>query len=144
MNEPEFIPSTLRGSCLCGAVAYEVKQPASKFVHCHCERCRKATGAAHASNLYLEPNQLRWLRGEGEIVRFDLPTAQSFARWFCGHCGSPVPRVSRSGRTLVVPAGSLDDQPKQIPQARIFCDSEASWVCRCDDLPRYDAYPPWW
>jgi hypothetical protein len=36
------------GSCLCGAVTFEVNPPTSKFVYCHCSRCRKATGDAHA------------------------------------------------------------------------------------------------
>jgi hypothetical protein len=134
----------LRGSCLCGAVTYEVRPPFSKFAHCHCGRCRKATGAAHASNLYLAPEQLSWLDGQDAIRRFDLPSATSFARWFCGHCGGPVPRLSRSGRTVVVPAGTLDDHPRDKPRARIFCGSEAPWACNRDGLPRNSEYPPWW
>ncbi|MGH8237450.1 MAG: GFA family protein [Steroidobacteraceae bacterium] len=136
--------SALRGSCLCGKVTYEVRPPFSKFVHCHCARCRKATGAAHATNIYLAPGQLTWLCG-GEIIgRFDLPSALSFARWFCPNCGGPVPRLSRSGRTVVVPAGSLDDNPMENPKARIFCNSEAPWACRAEDLPCHAEYPEWW
>ena len=134
----------LRGSCLCGVVTYEIDPPFSKFAHCHCQRCRKATGAAHASNIYLAPEQLRWLTGQNDVAHFDLPAARSFARWFCRHCGSSVPRVSRSGRTVVVPAGSLDDVPKDIPTARIFCGSEVPWACGEDGLPRFDEYPEWW
>ncbi len=134
----------LRGSCLCGRVTYEVRPPFSKFAHCHCQRCRKATGAAHASNLYLSPGQLTWRTGEGAIRRFDLPSAASFARWFCSECGGPVPRLSRSGKTVVVPAGSLDDHPAEMPKARIFCDSEAPWACGADDLPRHSEYPQGW
>jgi hypothetical protein len=136
--------SALRGSCLCGKVMYEVRPPFSKFVHCHCARCRKATGAAHATNIYLVAGQLTWLSGEETIGRFDLPSALSFARWFCLHCGGPVPRLSRSGRTVVVPAGSLNDNPKEKPTARIFCNSEAPWACRGDDLPCHAEYPEWW
>src|SRR5689334_17837921 len=116
---------SLRGSCLCGEVRYELSPPFSKFAHCHCMRCRKATGAAHASNVYLAPGQLTWLRGQDVIGHFDLPAAASFARWFCRQCGAAVPRLSRSGRTVVVPAGSLDDDPADMPKARIFCSSEA-------------------
>jgi hypothetical protein len=134
----------LRGGCLCGKVTYEVRPPFSKFAHCHCRRCRKATGAAHASNIYLAPWQLTWLGGEDAIRRFNLPSAASFARWFCSQCGSPVPRLSRSGSTVVVPAGTLDDHPQEQPRARIFCDSEAPWACAADDLPRHSEYPSWW
>jgi hypothetical protein len=34
----------IRGRCLCGAVAYEVRLPIAKFVNCYCSRCRKASG----------------------------------------------------------------------------------------------------
>jgi hypothetical protein len=146
-NNMELMTETnglLRGSCLCGSVTYAIRGPFSKFAHCHCTRCRKATGAAHASNIYLNPEQLTWISGEDVVARFDLPSAASFARWFCRNCGGPVPRVSRSGRTVVVPAGTLDDHPNKKPKARIFCGSEAAWACGADDTPRYAEYPEWW
>jgi len=134
----------LRGSCLCREVKYEITGSFAKFAHCHCARCRKSTGAAHASNIYLEPAQLAWVAGENEVARFDLTSAKSFAKWFCRRCGSPVPRLSRSGRTVVVPAGSLEDEPVELPKARIFFGSTAAWACTGDDLPRHDRYPDWW
>jgi hypothetical protein len=132
------------GSCLCGAVTFEVKPPTSKFVHCHCARCRKATGASYATNIYVEPHQLTWLSGRDSVERFDLATAQSFAKWFCRTCGCPLPRLSRSGKTVVIPAGSLDKAPVDHPKAHIFWGSRASWVCVQDDLPRHAQYPEWW
>jgi hypothetical protein len=41
----------LRGSCLCGGVAFVVEAAPSGARYCHCERCRKARSAAHAANL---------------------------------------------------------------------------------------------
>lgn len=40
--------AAFRGSCLCGEVAFEVEGPFDRFLNCHCSRCRKATGTAHA------------------------------------------------------------------------------------------------
>src|ERR1700761_5808144 len=37
---------TLRGSCLCGLVAYEVSDSFEYALYCHCSNCRRATGAA--------------------------------------------------------------------------------------------------
>jgi len=136
---------TIAGSCLCGAVTFEVKPPTSKFVHCHCSRCRKATGTGYATNIYVEPSQIIWLSGQNVVERFDLRTARSFSRWFCRTCGGPMPRLSRSGKTVVVPAGTLDQSPSDYPKAHIFWESRASWVRLVeDDLPRYAEYPEWW
>jgi hypothetical protein len=55
-----------------------------------------------------------------------------------------VPHHTRSGREVVVPAGSLDKAPDLEPQARIFWDSRVSWSCPGDDVPRYAALPDWW
>jgi hypothetical protein len=132
----------LRGSCLCGTVGYQVSAPFLRFAHCHCSRCRKATGSAHVTNLYVAPDRFRWTTGEAEVVRYDLPTAASFATTFCRRCGSPLPHHTRSGREVVVPAGSLDDEPSIRPTSHIFTDAVPAWSCLDGDLPRHAAYSP--
>ena len=135
---------TLRGSCLCGAVTYTAKAPFLRFAHCYCSRCRKATGSSHASNLYVSPDRFTWTSGQDLVVRFDLPSAKSFATTFCRNCGAPLPHHTRSGREVVVPAGSLDDPPSLRPQAHIFWSSRAAWTCGIADLPKFDEYTDNW
>lgn len=132
---------TLRGSCLCGAVKYQVAEPFLTFLHCHCSRCRKATGSAHASNLRVAPDQFNWIAGEDLAVRFDLPSARSFATTFCSRCGSPLPHRTRSGREVIVPAGSLDSEPALPPQGHAYWNSRARWSCSVADLPHFDEAP---
>jgi hypothetical protein len=117
----------LCGSCLCGSVTYEVRLPFVRFVNCHCSRCRKATGAAHATNAFVKPDAFRWTAGASNVVRYDLPTAHSFATCFCRLCGSPLPHLTRSGREVIVPAGSLNDDPGVTPEAHICWSSRAPW-----------------
>lgn len=45
--------SAVTGSCLCGAVKFEITPPSTAFRYCHCTRCHKATGAAHAANMFV-------------------------------------------------------------------------------------------
>lgn len=136
--------AALGGSCLCGAVTFEVRPPFKRMVHCHCSRCRKGTGTGHATNLYVEPGQLTWLSGESAISHYDLPTARSFGKSFCSRCGCPLPRVTRSGKVLVVPAGSLDAEPPVAPTDRIYWGSRAPWACAGDPLSTHAEYPDWW
>jgi hypothetical protein len=131
----------LKGSCLCGAVRYEVTGEPQRFYHCHCSRCRKATGTGHASNVFLQPATLQWLSGEEHVRAFKVPEAQRFTNTFCATCGGPLPR-QRADDVVVVPAGSLDDTPPITPQARIFSASRASWSCSGDDLQSYAEYVP--
>ena len=132
----------LKGGCLCGAVKYQVAGEAQRFYHCHCSRCRKATGAGHASNLFLQPAMLTWLSGEEHVRAFKVPEAKRFTNQFCEVCGGRLPRQSAGGNTVVLPAGSLDDEAPIRPQARIFTDSRAMWSCSGDELLTHPGPPP--
>lgn len=118
---------TIRGGCLCGAVAFEVDEPFDHFLYCHCLRCRKATGTAHAANAVVNPNMFRWTKGEGHVRRYDLPSARSFASAFCSQCGSPMPHLTRSKTRIIVPAGAFEDEPRQKPTVHAYWGSRAAW-----------------
>ena len=120
--------NSLTGSCLCRSIVYEVVPPFLRFVHCYCSRCRKSTGAGRASNIVVLPEQIRWIRGQECLVRYDLPEARSFATTFCSRCGSPLPHATRSGREFIVPAGSLDQEPAEKPSAHYHWASRQDWV----------------
>ena len=139
-----MVGDILNGSCLCGDVEYQVRAPFLRFAHCHCSRCRKATGTGYATNLYVSPDHFEWTSGRDFVVRYDLPTAASFSTTFCRNCGSPLPRHTRSGREIVVPAGSLEEVPRHELQGHIFWDSRAEWTTANDKLPKYSEMPDWW
>jgi hypothetical protein len=129
---------TARGGCLCGVVEFEVDLPFVKFVKCHCSRCRRATGSAFAANAYVLPEALRWLSGQDQVMRFDLPQARSFATSFCVKCGSPLPHATRSGREVIIPAGSLLNDPGASPTIDACWQSRARWLSDAINLPTSD------
>ena len=130
---------TLNGSCLCGAMQYEVTGDPWRFLHCHCERCRKATGTGHATNLILKSDGVDWKGGEDKLVRYKVPDAERFGTTFCSQCGGPLPREGVD--MVVIPAGSLDTEPPLEPEGRIFWDSRVTWSCDSGDLPAFAEYP---
>jgi hypothetical protein len=144
MGSANMSEANIRGSCLCGTVIFEVSPPFQRMIHCHCSRCRKGTGTGHATNLIAKPDRLRWLRGEINISRYDLPTATSFGKWFCSQCGSPLPRVTRSGKSIIIPAGSLDTALPLRPSDHIYWASRASWSCPSSGLPTHAEIPATW
>ena len=126
----------VRGSCLCGAVAYELSGEGLMARHCHCSRCRKARGAAHASNLFAPLDGLRFTRGEDRLASYKVPEAERFTQVFCRTCGSPLPCPQPARGAAVVPMGSLDGDPGVRPSRHIFVASKAPWYAIADDLPR--------
>lgn len=132
--------SVFKGSCLCGEVAYVVEGEALGFYHCHCQRCRKANGTGHGSNIRIDAKQIDFTRGAENITRYKVPEAIRFRNDFCSACGSPMPRYFEESGYIVLPAGSLDHEPDMKPEAHIFCASKANWGCT-DHLTQFEAYP---
>jgi hypothetical protein len=131
----------MRGSCLCGAVQYELREQFSEVHHCHCSRCRKAHGAAFSTFGRIAKSSLRFVSGEDKVR--DFRSSSLVQRSFCGECGSnllfqfdPLPEAAW------VAVGSLDDDPGLHPQAHIFVGSKAAWHAITDDLPQFQEYPP--
>ena len=135
-------PGGVRGSCLCGGVGFRVEGELLWPRNCHCSRCRKARSAAHASNLGIAVDGLRWTRGEELLVSYKVPEARFFMQVFCRICGSCLPRVDRQRGFAVVPMGAFDDDPGVRPQYHIFVASNAPWFEIADALPQHAEYPP--
>jgi len=132
---------SVTGSCLCGSIKYNVTGKTKRFYHCHCQRCRKATGTGHASNLLISPHtSISWLQGEENLSNYKVPEAERFYNCFCQNCGSPLPRTVPELDAVIIPAGSLDSKSPIPPQGRIFWDSRADWSNE-DDLPVFSEYP---
>src|SRR5436190_652026 len=53
LERPRGTAGEIPGSCLCGAVRYVVTGEPLLARYCHCSRCRKARGAAHAANVVM-------------------------------------------------------------------------------------------
>lgn len=128
------------GSCLCGQVNFEVIGSFSSFFLCHCQRCQKDTGSAHAANLFSETAQLNWLTGEDQVTVYTLP-ATRHTRSFCSRCGSAVPTQQANGALLAVPAGSLNSEINIEPSGHIFMNSQAQWEPKLKTAYTYGTLP---
>ena len=140
------------GSCLCGALRYEVDGPFANLMHCHCSMCRKHHGASFASFVGAPAARFRWLRGEHSVQRYESSPGNS--RGFCGICGSVAP--SAMGDIVYMPAGNLDDNLDgnlddnldggggAAGGMHIFVGSKAPWHNITDTLPQHATLPPGW
>lgn len=131
----------IHGSCLCGGIRFEFTKPAGPFELCHCTRCRKVTGSAFFSGLYVRVEDFRLVEGEGLITNYEAPILReppAYRASFCSRCGSPVPNPDGSSRLVEIPAGLLDDDPAMKPDKHIFVELKSPWFEITDHLPKYD------
>lgn len=115
----------MRGKCLCGAVAFEVRDPPRKLYQCHCSLCRKQSGTASNAAFIVRSEQLVWLAGQELVSSFIKPSG--FRSDFCRKCGSPVPNPLRSTSYVWVPVGLLEEPTNLSIRMHLFVGSKASW-----------------
>ena len=131
----------VKGSCLCGKVTYQYNGPIKVFQYCHCSRCRKFTGSAHASHIIIEPEQFEWLSGEEQLGRYEVPDAKHYATSFCKNCGSTLPWLTQSKKAMVIPAGTLDVDPEVRPVQNIYMAYKAPWYIEVGKLLKFEELP---
>jgi hypothetical protein len=125
----------IRGSCLCGEVAFEITGTPRTFSYCHCSRCRKAEGV-FAAVLVGNAADFRLVRGEGQVRRYVPDAPWSHARAHCAVCGSALGEMV-TGAVYVVAASALDDDPGIRPTAHLNTDSVPGWYDINDDLKKF-------
>ncbi|WP_029057040.1 GFA family protein [Stappia stellulata] len=128
------------GGCACGAVTFEITGSFEAFFLCHCARCRKDTGSAHAANLFSSSATIEWRTGQERVKTYRVPDSRH-EKSFCRDCGSALPGLQMDGTLLVVPAGSLDSDIGMRPTAHICCASRADWDDNLETVPRIDGLP---
>lgn len=130
----------ISGGCLCGEVEFSIKNDFRFILFCHCEQCRRITGSAHASNLFSDTESLRWVKGEEQVECFRHPS-RVFAKAFCKVCGSALPFVSRSSSMVIVPAGSLNSEPRVSKAAKVFLSEQTNWAPSAIAFEKFEFFP---
>jgi len=129
-----------KGSCLCGAVEYEIVGPLGPIVYCHCSRCRKANGSAFAAVSPIANSDFHIVKGQEHLRSYRIDTG--LHRIFCGTCGSPIigKRESQPD-TVRLRIGTLDTPSYAKVSAHVFVNSKAEWDIILDDAPQYQERP---
>jgi hypothetical protein len=117
----------MRGTCLCGAVRYEVAGPARSVVACHCSQCRKTSGHYVAATQVLIDD----LQIEGSLNITWFQSSASARRGFCKTCGSQLFWTETASRFISVMAGTIDGETGLVMDRQLFADMKGDYY----DLP---------
>ena len=124
---------TLKGECLCGQVSWELSGPYEFFGMCQCSRCRKVTGAAFATNLFVKADQFNWISGQDNTGEYALEPPNTFGNAFCKNCGSRAPRFIPSKGWMLAPLGSTMDAP-EIKPTLVCAKDHTDWFVGLEEI----------
>ena len=125
---------TASGSCLCGAVSYQVNGPLRDVVSCHCKQCRKTSGhfvaassAARSDLVVTDKEAITW-----------YVSSPGVRRGFCGTCGGHLFWDVEANDHVSIFAGTLDGETGLKTACHIFCADKGDYYEIDDGAPKYD------
>lgn len=124
----------LSGRCLCGAVGYRCGPLLHPPTLCHCESCRRASGAPAVGWLTVKADDFVYTAGAVREYR----SSPDVIRAFCGACGTPLTyRSARRPGEIDVTSCSLDEPMHAAPVDHIWMEDALAWDRPCDGLPQH-------
>lgn len=128
----------VEGRCLCGGVKYRVEGERSGIIVCHCQRCRKRTGAAFVGFVIFESGEFDSFTGDQMLVSNVGPGC------FCGTCGTCMPKPPGGDNKALtgILAGHILDMPPVALIYHFYTDSKCPWIEIPSDVHQWDTVAP--
>jgi hypothetical protein len=124
-----------RGSCLCGAISFEVAADLLGPDACHCTKCRKWSGHFFASTDV--PRAALTIRGTEQLSWFQ--SSEKVRRGFCRTCGSSLffdPLDQAKHPWIGVSMGAFDVPTGTKLRIHIFVGDKGDYYEIADGLPQ--------
>jgi hypothetical protein len=126
-------------------VKFQVTEPLSEIELCHCDRCKRAFGAAFAATLYARASGFRWTAGAESVRSYDAPIVDSppaYRHCFCERCGAPLPLLWEGVPLVEIPVACLDGDVAARPSYQMFRSQRAEWSVPSAKIPWHDGPVP--
>lgn len=121
-----------KGSCLCGAVNFEIEGPLPPADACHCMQCRKQSGHFWAST-NVRRDALT-ISGADNVTWFQ--SSERVRRGFCASCGSFLFWDPIGKDVIAVAMGAFDAPTDAKLGMHIFVADKGDYYEIADGLPQ--------
>jgi hypothetical protein len=124
------------GSCLCGAVKFQVEGELKAPDACHCSQCRKQSGHYWASTNV--PTSALTIDGEDKVAWYQ--SSEKVRRGFCTTCGSFLFWDPLDHDVIAVAMGAFDKPTGTKLHVHIFVDDKGDYYDIADRLEQRPGY----
>ena len=117
--------TTVEGGCICGAVRFVATGDPKGVFWCHCQSCRKHSGAP--VSVFVGYERDSYVVTKGEIAKFK--SSPGTTRGFCRTCGSTLTCESAAlANETHFHVGAFDDPARFSPGRHFFRDEQLAWL----------------
>ncbi|MDX2481511.1 MAG: GFA family protein [Desulfuromusa sp.] len=129
--------TNITGSCMCGAVQYEISKRPLLVVNCHCTICRKGNGSSFSTYASVLASSFSITKGDKTLQGFAL--GEKGEKNFCRVCGSPIFNKNKKYPGFyMVHYGSLNMPNNVEPSVNVFFEDKLPWVCSIEQLKNFE------
>lgn len=129
------------GGCLCGAVRWTLSARPLAINACHCNDCKKLTGATNLLMLLARRADFQH-QGETHSYRKRADSGRELDIRRCARCGTRLWHEPLSSPALVfIAAGTLDDPSWAVPASHIWVERASRDVVMQDDAVKVVGQP---
>jgi len=122
-TRPPIPPPPYHGGCLCGAVRYRLEARPLAINACHCNDCRKLTGAANLLMLIAARNRFHQEKGATDSWRKTAVSGRRIDIIRCKACGTRLWHEPLASPALIfIAAGTLDHSDWAVPASHIWIE----------------------
>ena len=121
-----------RGSCLCGAISFEVDGPLPAPDACHCSMCRRQSGHVWASTDV--PLDAVRIKGEEKVSWYR--SSERVQRGFCPECGSFLFWHPTGRPSIAIAMGAFDQPTGTHLHKHIFTADKGDYYRIADGVPQ--------
>ena len=123
-----------QGGCMCGAIRFQIDDNPTWNTYCHCESCRRHSGAPVVMLVTCRPQQVSWT---GERALYESSPERQ--RGFCRECGTTLSYEAEfRGSWCALHISSMDHPEEFPPTDHVFHGEALPWMKIDDELTRYD------
>ncbi len=122
------------GRCLCGAVRFTASAAQLWVANCHCESCRRNTGAPMTTFVGFPSDAFAITDGLPAVFE----SSPGVRRKFCRRCGTPLSyEADRSPGEIHIHISTLDEPDRFPPKLHVYYQEAIGWLHLDDEIPYY-------
>jgi hypothetical protein len=130
------------GGCQCGEVRYRIDGQPLWLSLCHCNECKRQSGAAFGMSLRLKVSDVSLLRGVPKTWTRLADSGGEVECAFCPNCGTRVWHDPVGSGFRHVKPGTLDEPAKLAPPYEAWTKRKAQWLSIAGLRASFIGQPP--
>ncbi len=131
---------SIKGSCHCKKITFELNGPIISAYNCHCKQCQQLHGSAFVTRIGFKHKNIKINDKENNFKTFDSETAQ---RGFCLNCWSTFYFkytekciYEDQKEDVHIAYSNIETKINFKPTEHIYYNSHVSWFESLNNLPK--------